>query len=345
MARNRMIKPEFWSSGKVARCSHTARLLFIGMWNFADDYGNIAADARDLKMKVFPGDDLTADDTRRALGELVREKLIHPYDVDNKDYFAIHDWTDHQKIDRPSRGNRNPPPPSLVEGSSRARDERKGKEGKDQPSSPCTPSYHQQDVELLPRAPAEKTQPDEPIGPRELPKLTADWPAASLAVKAVLKARWPDWELKIDMLDTGLVRQWLADGCDLQLDILTPIDVVCGERLQAGTEAGPPNTLKYFHKRVMEHQRERTNKPAPTALPEGMVEYAGMQWAMTDLRELWRMRLSWLKDRPWMAAWKDAPQPHTRNSQPPPGLPVDIWAQALEAHWRFVDIQAGRRRA
>ena len=39
MARIRTIKPEFWTSEQVVDCSPTARLLFIGLWNFCDDGG------------------------------------------------------------------------------------------------------------------------------------------------------------------------------------------------------------------------------------------------------------------------------------------------------------------
>ena len=36
MARNRMIKPEFWSSETLMSISRDARLTFIGIWNFCD---------------------------------------------------------------------------------------------------------------------------------------------------------------------------------------------------------------------------------------------------------------------------------------------------------------------
>jgi hypothetical protein len=41
MARIRTIKPEFWTDEKVVECSFEARLMFIGMFNFADDKGNL----------------------------------------------------------------------------------------------------------------------------------------------------------------------------------------------------------------------------------------------------------------------------------------------------------------
>jgi len=37
--RIRSIKPEFWKSETVAALSPLARLLFIGLWNYADREG------------------------------------------------------------------------------------------------------------------------------------------------------------------------------------------------------------------------------------------------------------------------------------------------------------------
>ena len=51
MARNRIIKPEFWADAKIGRLSFGARLLYIAMWNFADDYGIISASPRQRKCR------------------------------------------------------------------------------------------------------------------------------------------------------------------------------------------------------------------------------------------------------------------------------------------------------
>ena len=57
MARNRIIKPEFWSDAKVGRLSFGARLLYIAMWNFADDCGTISASPRRLLGDAFENDE------------------------------------------------------------------------------------------------------------------------------------------------------------------------------------------------------------------------------------------------------------------------------------------------
>ncbi len=57
--RIRTIKPEFFVSEQVADVSPTCRLLFVGMWIFCDDHGIHPASPKQLKMEVFPGDDIT----------------------------------------------------------------------------------------------------------------------------------------------------------------------------------------------------------------------------------------------------------------------------------------------
>lgn len=54
MARNRMIKPEFWEDPKVALLSDKAKLLFIALWNFADDEGFLENNSKWIAVKCFP---------------------------------------------------------------------------------------------------------------------------------------------------------------------------------------------------------------------------------------------------------------------------------------------------
>lgn len=101
MARIRSIKPEFWSSEQVMACSRDARLLFIGLWNFADDAGRGANSAKTIKAQVFPcDDDMDSTTVRRILDELSSNELLCLYDNDGRSYFQITGWH-HQKIDRP----------------------------------------------------------------------------------------------------------------------------------------------------------------------------------------------------------------------------------------------------
>src|SRR5262245_48019118 len=107
MARIRTIKPEIWSNDKVVSVSAFARLLFIGLWNFSDDYGRGRYVVARIKMQVLPGDNV---DVAKLLNELRRAELISVYEVDGKEYFQITGWEEHQKVDRKSSGKYPTPP-------------------------------------------------------------------------------------------------------------------------------------------------------------------------------------------------------------------------------------------
>ena len=101
MARIRSIKPEFWTSEQIVECSTSARLLFIGLWNFCDDGGNHSASPKTLKMEIFPGDDISISDIQDMVNELLKNDLIVEYESGGKRYWHVTGWH-HQKIDRPS---------------------------------------------------------------------------------------------------------------------------------------------------------------------------------------------------------------------------------------------------
>lgn len=110
MARIRTVKPEFWSSEQVMNVSREARLLFIGLWNFADDAGRTVDSAKTIKAQIFPGDDdVDAETVRRWIDDLSTNDLVRQYEVDGKAYLWITGWN-HQKIDRP-RPSKHPDPP------------------------------------------------------------------------------------------------------------------------------------------------------------------------------------------------------------------------------------------
>jgi hypothetical protein len=99
MARIRTIKPDFWTNEKVLSIKPLTRLLFIGMWNFADDYGRMDYAPLGIKAKVFPNDAIAANDVRDMLNELCSADLIIVYSANGKEYIEITGW-DHQRIDR-----------------------------------------------------------------------------------------------------------------------------------------------------------------------------------------------------------------------------------------------------
>ena len=99
MARYRRIKPEFWSDDKVIELTHSARLFFIGLWNFADDTGVHKNNPRQLKAEIFPADDISIDDVQDILRLLYECSLI-TYN-DDQSLIRVKGFLNHQKIDRP----------------------------------------------------------------------------------------------------------------------------------------------------------------------------------------------------------------------------------------------------
>lgn len=97
MPRMRMVKPEFWTDSKVVRVSRDARLLFIGLWNFADcDAGHAEADPFALKMKIFPADNLDID---KLLEELIGIGLVERHQSNVGEFLLVPGLRSHQKTD------------------------------------------------------------------------------------------------------------------------------------------------------------------------------------------------------------------------------------------------------
>lgn len=67
MAKIRGIKPEFWTDDDIVELSIPARLLFIGLWNHACDNGHLQDKSKQIKMRIFPGDDVNCADLLREL--------------------------------------------------------------------------------------------------------------------------------------------------------------------------------------------------------------------------------------------------------------------------------------
>lgn len=141
MARIRTVKPEYPKHRKVRKVSRDARLLAIHLWNLADDEGRLQNLPRWIIGEVFPDDeDVTPPVLTEWLDELEGVGLILRYEVDQEQYIACHDFTDHQSINKPRPSVLPAPPesrtaPVAVPDSSRG--EGKGREqGKETPLSP-----------------------------------------------------------------------------------------------------------------------------------------------------------------------------------------------------------------
>lgn len=105
MARIRTIKPQFWRSPDIMALDYFQRLLFIGLFNLADDYGrgvynpaSIAADLFITEFSLNPHGVLT--EVSNAFAEYSKRSMVAVYEVENRQYFQIVNWNDHQKVNR-----------------------------------------------------------------------------------------------------------------------------------------------------------------------------------------------------------------------------------------------------
>lgn len=110
MARIRTIKPEFWDDEKVGTLSFMERLLFIGMWTFADDEGIIKANASYLKSHIFPYDEsLKTEAIEKSLQRFESLNMVYRYSINSQAYAWIVKFRVYQRIDKPQKST-NPSP-------------------------------------------------------------------------------------------------------------------------------------------------------------------------------------------------------------------------------------------
>lgn len=162
MARIRTIKPEFWTDEEIVELDYEHRLLFIGLWNFADDQGFFTDRPKRIKMQIFPGDNV---DVEGALDTLWRAGLLTLYGSDEGRIWRITNWERHQRVSNPSRERyslsdlrEHPRPGVSVQSTleSYPAEGREGKEGKEgnkgansRESTPNLPEHDEQFTRFL----------------------------------------------------------------------------------------------------------------------------------------------------------------------------------------------------
>ncbi|WP_328886144.1 hypothetical protein [Streptomyces sp. NBC_00316] len=105
MARIRTVKPDLFVNERVAACSVTAVVTYIGLFTQSDDHGRHRDNPAIIAGLLWP---LRAEHTpvhvEEDLQHLADTGLICRYaGCDGKRYLHITGWYEHQKIDRPSQ--------------------------------------------------------------------------------------------------------------------------------------------------------------------------------------------------------------------------------------------------
>lgn len=118
MARIRSVKPEFWQDEDLADVTRDARLLYIGLWNLADEHGRLRGDPRYVKGQLFPyDDDLFPADVEELLKSLEGALKVVRYRSDGGQYLFLPNLGKHQRLESDKVPSRLPEPPTVDESS------------------------------------------------------------------------------------------------------------------------------------------------------------------------------------------------------------------------------------
>lgn len=117
MPRIRSIKPQFWLDEDLGKLPRDVRLLYIGLWNIADDSGVFEWRAGKIRIQLFPYDlELKNSDIEKWLSLLEGTKDIVQFlnGENGKPYGYIPSFSEHQQITNPSGWRFAKPPDNLI---------------------------------------------------------------------------------------------------------------------------------------------------------------------------------------------------------------------------------------
>lgn len=101
MARIRALKPEFFKDEDLATLSYEARLLYMGLWCFADREGRLEYRPKYLKAEIFPYDNINIEKFLNVLSvpnieDRPDKVFIRIYTVNERKYIDIPEFSKHQ---------------------------------------------------------------------------------------------------------------------------------------------------------------------------------------------------------------------------------------------------------
>lgn len=190
--RIRTIKPEFWQSEDLAQCSDKARLLAVGLLNYADDEGFFNANPALIQAAIFPFD--TSSNITGMLLELSRKaKYVAFGEAEGKKYGQVVNFLEHQVISHPKASKIKNLCQFQYDSSNvpvTFRPEWKGKEGKGTPPAGDGEKYPEDFLKFWQAYPKKKAKKD---ALKAWQKAT-DKPAIEVLLAILAKQKtWPSW--------------------------------------------------------------------------------------------------------------------------------------------------------
>lgn len=255
MARIRSTKPEFWSDEDLATgASRDARLLYMGLWNLADEHARLRGDPRYIKGQLFAyDDDLTPAAVDLLVDELARLGKAQRYRVGGGRYIFLPKLGAHQRLEpdkTPSRlpapedGDIDPPPPM------RRHSENVPDESEKIPEKSAQKRAVEDD-RSVPRGHSTAEQPRS-----EIPDLSAKIPEES----ALVRARFGSMEHVARGNSQGAGVAPSARTPSLTL-VLAEDETLSGELLSAGPP--PPENAGQLNRQWIDHCKANGVKLSP----------------------------------------------------------------------------------
>ena len=104
--RNRIVKADFWTDPELLRWPLAKRVLYQGLWAFAEDSGCLEDDPFGWKLSIFPSpvdSDITVDLLTEWRDDLVASGKLYRYEADGKHYLFIRTFHQHEHPRNPQR--------------------------------------------------------------------------------------------------------------------------------------------------------------------------------------------------------------------------------------------------
>ena len=141
MARARNIKPGFFRNAELVELPFEARLLFIGLWTIADREGRLEDRHKQIKMEVFPADNV---DCNKLIESLELAGMIERYTVEGMAYIHILSFTKHQNPHKDEKSSEIPDKHGCLS------DSRKTKHHASTMQAPCKEGATSEAILLIP---------------------------------------------------------------------------------------------------------------------------------------------------------------------------------------------------
>lgn len=113
MPRKRYLSPKFFANESLAELEAFGRILFQGLWCFADRNGRLEYRPKRLKVEVLPYD-ATVPDVVRWLDQMTELGIISFYEVDGTKYIQVVNFLSYQSP-HPGEKALYPDPPMICE--------------------------------------------------------------------------------------------------------------------------------------------------------------------------------------------------------------------------------------